>query len=402
MRLNSDEKNALTVWFGGILSDASISQYGVSKDIELEELDQQLVAKLKKIADNGDVYQLVSDLIIRDIVSRIDEKLPDGWTKISDLKNQPDTFTIAQNVVSKLSKLPKEHIILMRASKLLSKETSNITIDHPLTNRFGIISSNIAKKKYYLSNPHEPLSQYIWSHNDIESKNFADDHLYFYYRIKSAIFDKYQSQFVSEFLNEVRSFYGACLAHRVLFGYIEKPDIHPLVLCFDFKDGFIESVNNSDTDIQNATYFESVGRPAFFRKTERFLDSIRQVTAFFACNSPRLKTAAMWLLRAQMSNRNMDRVLEAAIALEVLLGDRAMADRMGLTKLMATRCAYAIGENQKERDELYKFFTEFYSLRSDIVHTGKINDTDREEVLTWESIELVRRLIVHEQNMELC
>ena len=110
----------------------------------------------------------------------------------------------------------------------------------------------------------------------------------------------------------------------------------------------------------------------------------------------------MWLLRAQMSNRNMDRVLEAAIALEVLLGDRAMADRMGLTKLMATRCAYAIGENQKERDELYKFFTEFYSLRSDIVHTGKINDTDREEVLTWESIELVRRLIVHEQNMELC
>ena len=136
-----------------------------------------------------------------------------------------------------------------------------------------------------------------------------------------------------------------------------------------------------------------------YNKLERFEKSIDNVIKFFSCSSPRLKTASVWLLRAKLSNRPMDRVLESAIALEVLLGDQAMSDRIGLTKLMQNRCAYALGTSASEREEYLEFFTKFYKLRSDIVHNGKLNHRAGEEDTVWKGLELASDMLVYEQRL---
>jgi len=105
------------------------------------------------------------------------------------------------------------------------------------------------------------------------------------------------------------------------------------------------------------------------------------------------------LLRAKMSAGELDQVLECAIALEVLLGDRAVSDKVGLTRLMANRCAYALGRTSKERDDLREFFEKFYAIRSEIVHNGRFEQSEENEELVWESVDLVSRVLVHEQNM---
>jgi hypothetical protein len=110
----------------------------------------------------------------------------------------------------------------------------------------------------------------------------------------------------------------------------------------------------------------------------------------------RIFTACIWFFRAKFSNRPLDKLLEATIAIEVILGDRETADGVGLTKLLGNRCAYMLGQSSKERDDIQKTFVELYKLRSAIVHSGK-HRADQEEVrVVNEATKLCGRIIAHE------
>ena len=89
----------------------------------------------------------------------------------------------------------------------------------------------------------------------------------------------------------------------------------------------------------------------------------------------------------------MDQILYSTISLEVLLGDRETADRIGLTKLLANRCAYLLGESRSERDKMMEQFKEIYDIRSQIVHAG-LHQTGREvDKASTRSRELAARVI---------
>lgn len=87
-------------------------------------------------------------------------------------------------------------------------------------------------------------------------------------------------------------------------------------------------------------------------------------------HSRRLVTSSLWLFRSFVSTKPLDIILEATIALEVLLGDRNEASGVGLTKLLANRCAYLLGESASERQKLMADFKQIYEIRSGIVHSG--------------------------------
>jgi hypothetical protein len=153
------------------------------------------------------------------------------------------------------------------------------------------------------------------------------------------------------------------------------------------------------SDVSNANYY----MPGFdlriqFRALSKLEAVLLPVISLFNCKThSRLKTAAIWLLRAEQSEKPLDKVLEAAIALEVLLGDREMSDKLGLTKLMANRCAYALGTSSSDRDEMLQFFFDFYKLRSEIVHTGRLAMDPKEAKLVRRGLELVSSMLRHER-----
>ena len=95
----------------------------------------------------------------------------------------------------------------------------------------------------------------------------------------------------------------------------------------------------------------------------------------------------------------MDRVLDSAIALEVLLGDRKMSDKIGLTRLMSNRCAYSLGKSQNSRDEIVNFFERFYAIRSDIVHTGRLYLDEDEEKIVLRGVELASQMLAFEHKL---
>ncbi|WP_342163189.1 hypothetical protein [Methylobacterium sp. SD21] len=85
----------------------------------------------------------------------------------------------------------------------------------------------------------------------------------------------------------------------------------------------------------------------------------------------RIVRAAQWLFDSHASRNQTLAFLQSMVALEILLGERAVTELVGIGTLLSNRCAYLIGKSQAQREELLSDFGALYKVRSDIVHSGK-------------------------------
>lgn len=92
------------------------------------------------------------------------------------------------------------------------------------------------------------------------------------------------------------------------------------------------------------------------------------------------RTAARWYLDSVTTEGGPLQVVQAAIVLEILLGDQSESDLMGLTSLLANRLAYMISRSPTQRRLIISEFKRLYTLRSKIVHAGsaELDDVGRE------------------------
>jgi hypothetical protein len=88
--------------------------------------------------------------------------------------------------------------------------------------------------------------------------------------------------------------------------------------------------------------------------------------------------------------------VQAAVVMEILLGEKAVSDLMGLGELLRNRCAYLIGRSHKEREDTLSDFKEIYEVRSKIVHSGKSRLNAKERVLFNKLQWMCRRVIQEE------
>jgi hypothetical protein len=82
--------------------------------------------------------------------------------------------------------------------------------------------------------------------------------------------------------------------------------------------------------------------------------------------------------------------------MEILLGDKAASDLMGLGELLRNRCAYLISRSHDEREKILEDFKGIYAVRSHIVHAGKKKLNAKERELFVELQWMCRRVIQEE------
>ncbi|MFG1690690.1 hypothetical protein ACGF5M_00805 [Gemmatimonadota bacterium] len=97
--------------------------------------------------------------------------------------------------------------------------------------------------------------------------------------------------------------------------------------------------------------------------------------------------AGQWLFDSYCGTNELLKFVQAAVSLEILLGDKAATDLVGLGELLANRCAYLIGKTRSQRDEILRDFRQIYETRSKIVHRGHSRltneDLERLSKLRW-------------------
>ena len=85
----------------------------------------------------------------------------------------------------------------------------------------------------------------------------------------------------------------------------------------------------------------------------------------------RILLAGKWLLDSYSGKNELLSFVQATVALEILLGDKAVSDVVGLGELLRNRCAYLVGKTHAQRQEILEDFRKIYDIRSRIVHRGK-------------------------------
>lgn len=133
------------------------------------------------------------------------------------------------------------------------------------------------------------------------------------------------------------------------------------------------------------------GDPALMRQTLN-----RIATVFRSDSGKSIALSARWLFESHCGRDALLQYVQAAVAIEILLGDEEVDPSVGLTSLMANRCAYLIATTPAGRTNLLKLFRDIYRVRSKIVHRGK-NRLNGHEIMLFRSLQAILRLVIDKE-----
>jgi hypothetical protein len=108
----------------------------------------------------------------------------------------------------------------------------------------------------------------------------------------------------------------------------------------------------------------------------------------------RVATAAEWLFDAQYSPLSATAFVQTAIAFEALYGGNK-DEAIGQT--LSNRLAYALGQSPQQREFLRESFSNFYDVRSAVVHSGATRLTSEQKT----DLKLMQRVLADALQHEL-
>lgn len=411
MSLEKTDESSLIIAITEAIQNGTASKRGLALPKEWGKTTNKIISEpaqkiFKKVLDDGGLEGFILHEL--NYIYRISgDDLPEVKVKIAEMPPFLDPLATAKKITGLLSNLPRQYRMIVRGPAELGDRLNRHDINIKISDRLSLISGELISKKFKSYHEIKSINDYIRTPNSDEKlpNSFDDSSLYFEYRTSGCISAGSNTKIAIDFFDTIRSFYGAAMALEIIDNFDHKQqNLTPWVVANELKNDESELcyVARSDDDIVKATNIATTIEYDEIIKSEiqDFEESISPIVKMFSSkDGHKLITAAIWIFRANLSPKSMDTILESTIAIEVLLGDRETSDRIGLSKLMANRCAYALGKSFVERKEIIDFFVDFYRVRSDIVHNGKFKFEDGEINVVHKGLALSQRILRHEINL---
>lgn len=419
MKIGSAEGATLIVAISEAIQGAHIHHYGyVSFPERWEEefrsnIDDEFQGRLYKSLDEGGLESFLQRYF-REKIAEYSVELPpppddsDYKKSIKKLSLYPyfsDSLTISRNVVAELAKIPHQYEVYALAFPS-AKESFPRPFNLKISDQLSLVSADLIPGGYKFRHEDELINNFcrVFDSSGEKYEKFYEKSLYFRYRTSGLVTDRLRPKPLHKMYDDIRAFYGAAMCFDIVqyYSFFKEDVAYPIFVNKLTNDEYeLTLVEKADADLHDAgqAYAGKKLRDAE-NNTGAVADLFSPVIKIFnSSESQRLRTSAIWLLRSFLSEKGMDRILDSTIAIEVLLGDREASDRVGLSKLMANRCAYSLGQTAHERRELFEFFTKFYRVRSEIVHSGRLYVSDDEKDVVNKGLKLAARILRHEVEM---
>lgn len=224
----------------------------------------------------------------------------------------------------------------------------------------------------------------VWT-GDAEDRLFSDDRLYFTLPMLGYVKGSPSASLNRAYEDYLRAFYGAGNAVGMLGFGSAKTDDRSYVATHDEVTREIIQTERLEEELRKKDYYCSTER--WFNRhgsTDELVKTLGIIGTIFKDNIDcrRLFAACIWYYKAKVNARPLDSILQATIAIEVMLGDRKASEGIGLTNLLASRCSYLLGRSSQHREKIASDFKRIYELRSEVVHEGRhvLKISDRETV----------------------
>jgi hypothetical protein len=360
----------------------------------MELLPPESRDKVERFVGERNIAKLISTEIDNELdrcLTRIDVKKGQPATQLSFIHNP---ILYARKLVEIIKSLP----IRYRLTAALP-ETFSCHLIESIPDSVVLPSGITISKGNALPNPLPTNSEYPsvdtmlfydWVSSEKADRSLKSDRLYFSMDLLGYATPASSSVMGRQFEDHIRAFYGAAMAVRVMsYGIETKNSKLPYIMIHSEDRREILSTEPLEDDLlEYQSYCSS--RTFAQRKIDNLSASyaaeIKKIGTIFndSIDCRRLFAACIWYYRAKVNRRPLDAILQATIAIEVMLGDRKSAEGIGLTNLLASRCAYLLGRSSSHRIEIEEKFRKVYDLRSQIVHEGRhvIKLSDRDTIKT--------------------
>ncbi|WP_438393630.1 hypothetical protein [Caballeronia sp. DA-9] len=367
---------------------------------------------LKKYIGESPFVDFVSETLSRELFEQ--QVYESGEVKpLSEIEPYADLGSLASRLVTEFNSLPWQYTVTAALPAAFSRlfcehvgqfdisDTISIRKGESLKDEFPLISG-IAKRDEAIAG-----GGLLSSQTPAEWKN---DTAYLQIRIAGFCGKYSATEPQRQAIDTIRSFFGICIAQRLmkpiwtynLYSTPEKYYVHrhidgnwipqeaenletrhsELIRCLVMDD--LNGHSGTDESFVRRIKIELNTMSAIYRNAER---------------AKHLILAAQWLLDSYCGNDELLQFVQAAVVVEILLGDKASSDQTGLGELLSNRCAYLIAKTHTQRAEILVQFRQIYDIRSKIVHRGKSRLTVFERSLLGKLRWLCFRIIQEEAQL---
>jgi len=298
--------------------------------------------------------------------------------RLTTLDEYADATTAAERLISRFEQLPFHYAVFVALSPDLSSSLIPFlgTEGFSISERICLVRGSEASRSFPPGTSPRPrgllLPQEVGLHSNL---------VYLRQDVDGYIASRYRTTPVDDYTFFLRAILGCLFATNLL-----RPNVHWSFFTGErsslaYKEAVTgwELVAEEEFDIDTSRCITRMGlnpRLAGFPGevvTELVNDGLSKCQSAFANlqDNETLLLACQWLFDSYSSGSALQAFVQATIAIEILLGDKASSDLIGLGELLANRCAYLLGTSRQERAEILQKFRRLYSTRSKIVHRGK-------------------------------
>ncbi len=336
--------------------------------------------------------------------------------KLSELDGYGDLTALSHRLVGEFESLPWDYTLtiplprdigsfLGRTIKFfpLSDAIAIVTPDEAFSGKFPL-ASGIPTRDRKIS---RSLGKWPGLLLTGESPNWEVQTAHLQIRVKGFVGEYGTTTTIREGIDIAKAFFGICIALR-LFAiehiYRQDPSKAQFYVHRKVSDKWVVE-RTSEMDAPQTEVFHDLilhtldGRLTTDLEKEAWArETLAKIGGTFSIveKSRRILLAGQWLFDSYCGSNELLSFVQAAVVMEILLGDKAVSDLLGLGELLRNRCAYLISTSHEERETLLSDFREIYAVRSSIVHAGKKRLNAKEWELFSKLRWMCRRVIQEE------
>jgi hypothetical protein len=372
------------------------------------------------VSDNP-VFDFVFDRLSTELIETQKYTPEKPISKLMELDGYADLRAVATRLVGDLCSLPWQYALSIRLPNGIGSILSRVTSNYALSDAIRLVTPDDAfSAEYPLSSGIEARDRSLAGGLQGQlSANLLRGHSELRWDTESALLQVYVKGFIGMYgttapledaVDYVKSFLGIAIALRLL--RVEKrlsrtPSEATMFVHRKATDKWIIE-RKVELDPPQSETFEALvihdlggslnSEEAREAWAQRILHKIKCVFSQEP-RSRRLLLASQWLFDSYCGSNELLSFVQTAVVIEILLGDKAASDLMGLSELLRNRCAYLISATPGEREMVLRDFRSIYDVRSKIVHKGKKRLSSEEQALFTKLQWICQRVILKESEL---
>ena len=362
--------------------------------------------ELTSYIDDSPVTEFVYGTLSRELLAR-NRYEPNSSGLISDIDEYSDLASLSERLVSTFCSLPYWYTFSTPLPAPLSEALSILKEPLALNEHVRLLPINDqVLAEFEPSTGDEALDRHVHGGGMLGPKTPPPWHgVYFQIQVPGFIGTFTRTAPVAKSENVLKAFFGLLLALRAIrrtFSF--SPSVTRTFIIHRREQGRWALHERSDLDPETSAVLSDISLEnldGIIPQDQQALWTRSQIlkirSVFLNENrSDKIILSAQWLFDSYTSRNELLAFVQAMVCLEILLGDKASSDVIGLGELLRNRCAYMVGKTPTQREEILRDFSEIYKVRSQIVHRGKSVLRNRERALFYQLRWLCSRVLQEE------